>query len=229
MELAVEQAEPAAAVAPAAVVEPAAADGFQGQQAVWQTDGTGDGPSAAVPQEKPEAATEAATGTAATSSSGAGHQWYVFSYLAASLAWRGEFLASCAGAFEAADGWGQAQEQVEQAEQQQLQQPSWEQAVATSLEGLQAASRGAAVLRRYRFSPSTGGRSLHEGGSLLWDHLPRACLSLLSAAFFAVSPLTARKCRPSPATCRLPPACCLQMSSCTRISRQCWMSASRMA
>jgi hypothetical protein len=171
VEPAAEQVEPSATAEPAAAVE-AAAGGSQGQQAVWQANGTGAGPSAAAPQEQSEAATEAANGTEAAGSE-AGHQWYVYSYLSASLAWRSEFLASCAGAFGAAGGPGQAQEQGEQGEQQHLQQqqPYWEQAVATYLEGLQAASRGAAVLRRYRFSPSTGGRRLHESGSLCWDKL----------------------------------------------------------
>ena len=84
-----------------------------------------------------------------------GVQWYPYSYLAAFLARRAEFLASCAAALAAPQQPEQQQgEQQEQPEQQQG--PYMQQAVATYLEALVAAARGGAVLARYRFQPATG-------------------------------------------------------------------------
>jgi hypothetical protein len=61
----------------------------------------------------------------------AGWQWYVYSYLAAFLARRVEFLASCG-------------------------EQHWAAAVDMYLAALHVAAAGGAVLARYRFSPATG-------------------------------------------------------------------------
>ena len=143
------------------------------------------GAASALPAANGGSAAAAANGGGGSTSSGEGDpglQWYVYSCVAAYLARRAEFLASCAAAqllpagvlLEQAEQQPkqeqppqQAAEQqaAEQQQQQQQQEPElapaqqgwWCQAATTYRQGLEAAGRGGGVLARYRVSPATGG------------------------------------------------------------------------
>ena len=127
----------------------------------------------------------AAAANGGGSSEAVGGQWYVYSYIAAFLARRAAFLASCADALPPpagdqqppqqhavpgqADGEAlaaapaeqlqqqqqQQQQPADQQQQQQQQHPYWAQAVATYGEALRWAGRGGRVLASYRFQPAT--------------------------------------------------------------------------
>ena len=156
------------------------------QQQQQQQQADGDGCQAAagngVPQPDngsgmPAAAAEnGGASSSEGSSSSVGKQWYVISYIAAFLARRAEFLASCADAGLAADVPEAQQGQPQQADGQQQRQeeeqgehPYWRQAVATYAEALQWAGRGGAVLAQYRFQPATGASWLPEELGWVWQ------------------------------------------------------------
>lgn len=123
-------------------------------------------------------------------SGGGGWQWYVYSYMAAFLARRAAFLASCADALlvpgpqqraqQKSEAQLEAQQQQQQEEQKQEAQPHPYslQAAATYGEALQWAGAGGRVLARYRFQPASDDQLYKDVEGVLDEAVKDSLLAL---------------------------------------------------